>query len=82
MRQNWFTGVEAMMTVLRVLPPDLYDAVMSGDEELPPGISVPGGGPGASPHEHMHHGAEHQPMQPGESDAPKQHRHNGSSSPR
>jgi FtsP/CotA-like multicopper oxidase with cupredoxin domain len=49
MRRNWFTGVEAMMTVLRVLPPDLYDKVMSGKGEVEPGASVPGGGPGQAP---------------------------------
>jgi manganese oxidase len=42
MRHNWYTGVEGLMTVLRVLPPDLYDKVMSGEGEVPPGASVPG----------------------------------------
>ena len=31
MRRDWYTGLEGLMTVVRVLPPDLYDAVMSGD---------------------------------------------------
>ena len=35
-----------MMTVLRVLPDDLYDRVVSGNGEIKPGASVPGGGPG------------------------------------
>jgi FtsP/CotA-like multicopper oxidase with cupredoxin domain len=48
MRRNWFTGVEAMMTVVRVLPPDLYDKVIAG-QEVEPGLSVPGGGPGQDP---------------------------------
>ena len=42
MRHNWFAGVEALMTVIRVLPPDLYDQVMSGEGAIPPGTSVPG----------------------------------------
>ena len=46
MRRNWFSGVEALMTVLRVLPPELYDQVMSGEGEIPPGTSTPGAGPG------------------------------------
>ena len=33
MRRDWFTGVEGLMTVVRVLPPDLYDRVMSGEGE-------------------------------------------------
>ena len=41
------------MTVVRVLPPDLYDAVMSGDAAVPAGASTPGGGPGnVVPHRH------------------------------
>lgn len=53
MRQNWFAGVEAMMTVVRVLPPDLYDRVISGREEIAPGASVPGAAPGKMPgHDH------------------------------
>src|SRR5262245_54425009 len=46
MRRNWFAGVEALMTVLRVLPPDLYDKVVTGKGEVEPGASTPGAGPG------------------------------------
>ncbi|MFO0802660.1 MAG: copper oxidase [Gemmataceae bacterium] len=49
MRRNWFSGVEGLMTVLRVLPPDLYDKVMSGKGEIEPGASTPGAGPGETP---------------------------------
>src|SRR5262249_44828094 len=57
MRRGWFAGVEALMTVLRVLPPDLYDKVVSGKGDVPPGASVPGGTPGAMPgHQHGHQG--------------------------
>jgi hypothetical protein len=51
MRRNWFMGVEALHTVVRVLPPDLYEKVVSGKGDVEPGASVPGGGPG----EHHHH---------------------------
>lgn len=51
MRANWYAGVEALMTVLRVLPRDLYDKVMSGEGEIPPGASVPGSGAGETHHQ-------------------------------
>lgn len=50
MRSEWHTGVEGLMTVIRVLPPDLYDQVISGEGEIPPGASVP-----EMPHEHHQH---------------------------
>jgi hypothetical protein len=34
-----------LFTVVRVLPPDLYDKVISGKGEVPPGASVPGSMP-------------------------------------
>ena len=34
MRRNWFAGVEALMSVIRVLPPDLYDKVISGKPQV------------------------------------------------
>jgi FtsP/CotA-like multicopper oxidase with cupredoxin domain len=46
MRRNWPMGVHAMMTVLRVLPDDLYEKVVSGKGEIAPGASVPGAGEG------------------------------------
>jgi FtsP/CotA-like multicopper oxidase with cupredoxin domain len=56
MRKDWYKGVEALMTVVRVLPPDLYEKVASGKGEVPPGASVPGSGPGKDHkgHEHKH----------------------------
>ena len=36
MRHDWYTGLEGLMTAVRILPPDLYDAVMSGDAPVPP----------------------------------------------
>jgi FtsP/CotA-like multicopper oxidase with cupredoxin domain len=49
MRRNWFAGVEALHTIVRVLPTDLYDKVVSGKGDVPPGASVPGGGHGEMP---------------------------------
>ena len=42
MRANWYTGVEGLMTVVRVLPQDLYDRVVSEEGDVIPGASVPG----------------------------------------
>jgi manganese oxidase len=56
MRADWYTGVEGLFTVVRILPPELYDAVMSGEADIPPGASIPGGGPAQpAPGEHHHH---------------------------
>jgi hypothetical protein len=57
MRRNWFHGIEALHTIVRVLPPDLYDKVVSGEGDIEPGASVPGGGPGEMPC--MHGGHQH-----------------------
>lgn len=62
MRRNWFTGVQGMMTIVRVLPSDLYDRVLSDDAHVEPGESVPGGGEGMDPQQggkmmHEGHGA-------------------------
>lgn len=46
MRNGWFADVEGLTTLVRVLPPDLYDKVVSGKGEVEPGASVPGAGPG------------------------------------
>jgi hypothetical protein len=56
MRKDWYKGVEALMTVVRVLPSELYEKVVSGKGEVPPGASVPGSGPGKQHegHEHKH----------------------------
>jgi FtsP/CotA-like multicopper oxidase with cupredoxin domain len=45
MRHDW-SHVKGLTTIVRVLPPDLYDKVMSGTEPLPPGSSVFGPRPG------------------------------------
>jgi FtsP/CotA-like multicopper oxidase with cupredoxin domain len=63
MRRNWFTGVEALHTVVRVLPPELYDQVVSGKGEVKPGASVPGSMPGT--HEGHQHGDISKPKEVG-----------------
>jgi FtsP/CotA-like multicopper oxidase with cupredoxin domain len=45
MREFWYRGVHGLFTVVRVLPPELYDQVMSGEGEVPFGASVPGAPP-------------------------------------
>jgi hypothetical protein len=61
MRRNWFMGTHAMMTVLRVLPDELYEKVVSGEGEVPAGASVPGGGPDKPMQHggHEMHGGQH-----------------------
>jgi hypothetical protein len=55
MRPGWEMTVMGLHTVVRVLPPDLYDKVMSGKGDIMPGASVPGFKPG--------HGMEHMDME-------------------
>lgn len=40
MAKEWFKGVAGMFTVVRVLPPDLFDQVQQGDKNIPAGASV------------------------------------------
>ncbi|HLN31700.1 MAG TPA: copper oxidase [Gemmataceae bacterium] len=61
MRRDWYAGVEALQTVLRVLPPELYDQVMSGKGDIPTGASVPGAGASSMPG--MHGGHSHGDME-------------------
>jgi FtsP/CotA-like multicopper oxidase with cupredoxin domain len=72
MRRNWFAGVEALHSIVRVLPPELYDNVVSGQDDIAPGASVPGGGPGKMPGMHggHQHGASKKGGKPGD-----QHKH-------
>jgi hypothetical protein len=37
MREGWYKYPMSLMTIVRVLPEDLYDRVMNGDEEIKPG---------------------------------------------
>ncbi|MFO0849933.1 MAG: copper oxidase [Gemmataceae bacterium] len=49
MRKNWFLGPHGMMTVLRVLPAELFDRVTTGEGDIPSGASAPDAGPGMLP---------------------------------
>ncbi|MGE3806585.1 MAG: multicopper oxidase family protein [Gemmataceae bacterium] len=42
MREHWYMGVHGLFNVLRVLPEELFNAVMSGKGEVKPGASVAG----------------------------------------
>jgi manganese oxidase len=44
MRHDWYFAPDAMMTILRVLPDDLYEKVMAGRTDIPDGASIPGAG--------------------------------------
>ena len=48
MRRDWPMSTQAMMTILRVLPDELYEKVVSGKGEIEPGASSPGAGTGES----------------------------------
>ena len=54
MRKDWYKGVEGLMTVIRVLPPDLYEKVVSGKGDVQPGASVPGAAAGKMHEKHKH----------------------------
>lgn len=41
MRDGWYKGVQGLSTVLRVLPPDLFDKLMNTNEPIPPNSSTP-----------------------------------------
>ncbi len=41
MRAGWSMGVEGLSTVVRVLPPDLYDKLVNTSEPIPPNTSTP-----------------------------------------
>jgi hypothetical protein len=71
MRNNWPIGVMAMMTVVRVLPEELYEQVVNGTDPIEPGASVPGGGPGGDMGHSMHHMHGSGPTTP----MPPQHKH-------
>jgi FtsP/CotA-like multicopper oxidase with cupredoxin domain len=54
LRKNWPMATQAMMTILRVLPDDLYERVVTGKGDVKPGESSPGSGTGA-PMDHSGH---------------------------
>ncbi|HJT79251.1 MAG TPA: multicopper oxidase domain-containing protein, partial [Gemmataceae bacterium] len=53
MHEMWHMPIQGLFTVVRVLPPDLYDRVMAG-KALPHGASVPGPDPTGKDHGGMH----------------------------
>lgn len=53
MHEMWHMDVQGLFTVVRVLPPDLYDQVMAG-KKLPHGANVPGPDPAGKDHGGMH----------------------------
>jgi len=55
MRAGWSMGVEGLSTVVRVLPPALYDKVVNTSEPIPPNTSTPWAPGDAMPMQHMHH---------------------------
>ena len=67
MRDGWFADVEGLTTIVRVLPPELYDKVVSGKGEIAPGASVPGASPGKAGGHEGHGGP------PKKEPAPKEH---------
>ncbi len=75
MRDGWFSDVEGLTTLVRVLPPDLYDKVVSGKGEVAPGASVPGAGPGKGG------GHEGMKMEPKKDSTPKKDEHEGHKKP-
>lgn len=55
MRDGWFKGVKGLFTVLRVLPPALYDKLMTTNDPIPPNSSTqwdPQGKGGPMHHKH------------------------------
>ena len=53
-RKGWSGAMMGMMTLVRVLPPDLYDKVVSGKGDVQPGASVPGAASGGKHEGHKH----------------------------
>jgi FtsP/CotA-like multicopper oxidase with cupredoxin domain len=53
MAPQWFMHLQGLHTVVRVLPEELYNRVVSGQRDIPAGASVPGGVFGKG-HDHMH----------------------------
>ncbi len=41
MRLGWYKGVKGLFTVLRVLPPELFDKLMTTNEPIRPNSSTP-----------------------------------------
>lgn len=79
MRRNWPMGTQAMMTVLRVLPDELYEKVVGGTARIEPGASTPGAGPGE---ETGHMGHEMGGYEGHEAQSRQEHEHEESPAPK
>lgn len=55
MRAGWSMGIEGFSTVVRVLPPELYDRITTTSEPIPPNTSSPWGPGDAKPMRGMDH---------------------------
>ena len=56
MRAGWSMGVEGLSTIMRVLPPELYDKITQTNEPIPPNTSTPWGPGDTKPMDHSSHG--------------------------
>jgi manganese oxidase len=56
MRSGWSMGIEGLSTVVRVLPPDLFDKLTNTNDPIPPNTSTPWGPSDAKPMDHSGHG--------------------------
>lgn len=52
MRAGWSMGVEGLSTVVRVLPPSLYDKLVNANDPIPPNTSTPWAPGDAMPMKH------------------------------
>lgn len=52
MRSGWSMGIEGLSTVVRVLPPELYDKITTTSEPIPPNTSSPWKPGDSKPGEH------------------------------
>lgn len=73
MRRDWPSSTQAMMSILRVLPDELYDKVVSGKGDVEPGVSSPGAGRGDSQGHQGHEMPGMKPAKPAEKSM--KHRH-------
>ena len=61
MRRYWYKDIAGLMTVVRILPEDLFEQVASGRGDIPYGASVPGAGGGEEQMQHLQHNAAPRP---------------------
>ena len=54
MRDGWYKGVKGLFSVVRVLPPELFDKLTKTDEPIPPNSSTPWGASAPMKMQHTH----------------------------